>query len=306
MSKIDLLQAEKTSSIQRVRGCLAHCLPEALLVLAWSSGFVGIRLSSDYAPVFLVLFWRCALVVALMLPLVWRELIRTPINVLLTQGSIGLLAMSGYLAGVGKGIEYGVPAGLAALMADLLPVGSALLGVLFLHSRPSVSTWLGLVLGVAGVVIVTWGVLSWGNAAPWAYGLPLLGMFSLACATLLQKKINTSAAISLPGVLWLQCAVSLVAFGGAIVPTGSLTPIFSSGFIISVLWTALFSTLGGYGLYWFCLKRTSPVRVGSVLYLSPAVTLLWSWFMFGEPLSWSMLAGVLVSGGGLWLVIRAQ
>ena len=33
-------------------------LLEAALILTWSSGFVGARFSMDYAPPWLVVFWR--------------------------------------------------------------------------------------------------------------------------------------------------------------------------------------------------------------------------------------------------------
>ncbi len=40
------------------------------------------------------------------------------------------------------------------------------------------------------------------------------------------------------------------------------------------VWVPVLSTLGGYGLYWVCLRRSSATRVASVLYLSPPITLL--------------------------------
>ena len=74
---------------------------------------------------------------------------------------------------------------------------------------------------------------------------------------------------------------------------------------MSVLWTSV-STVGGYGLYWMCLRRATPTRVASVLYLSPPLTLLLAWAMFDEPLSWLMALGMAVSGVGIGLVIRGE
>ncbi|CAI0883017.1 DMT family transporter [Serratia entomophila] len=292
---------------RRKRGNAAAwlALPEALLIVAWSSGFVGIRFAVDFAPVFLVVFWRCIIVVMLLLPFSLREIARAaPVTIAIHAG-IGLLAMAGYLAGVSKGIEYGVPAGLAALIADLLPIGTALLSMLFLRHFPGGRTWLGLGLGFAGVALATGGAVSWGHAPPWSYTLPLMGMMSLALATLWQKRLPPTAAMSLPAGLTIQCVVSALAFAGLAGAEGSLLPEnLSLGFTIGVLWTALFSTLAGYGLYWFCLRRTSPMRVASLLFLSPIVTLCWAWAMFGDPLSWLMLSGAGVSGAGLWLIHR--
>ncbi|MEE5059577.1 DMT family transporter [Pseudomonas alliivorans] len=281
-------------------------LLEAGLILTWSSGFIGARFSIDYAPPLLVVFWRCVLVCLILLPFVFRQLQRTSPAVLLKNAGIGLLAMTGYLAGITQGIALGVPAGLAALFADLLPIGMALLAALFLGQRLAWRVWTGLVIGLSGVVIATQGALAWGKAPLWAYGLPLLGMLSLAVATLWRKRLTPSQTMGLLPNLWLQCCVSGNVFAVVEGVQGGLAPIPGTGFALSVAWTAGLSTLGGYGLYWVCLRRASETRVASVLYLSPPVTMLLAWIMFDEPLSWQMVSGMVVSGIGIWVVIRAE
>jgi len=281
-------------------------LLEAGLLLTWSSGFIGARFSIDYAPALLVVFWRCVVVSLVLLPFVYRTLRRTPFSILLKNAGIGLLAMAGYLTGVTQGIALGVPAGLAALCADLLPLGMALLAALALGERLARQVWMGLIVGLVGVLWVTHGALVVGDAPLWAYGLPVAGMLSLAVATLWQKHASNSQSLDLLANLWLQCFVSSFAFAAIEGSQGSLMPIPTAGFAMSVLWTVGLSTLGGYGLYWVCLRRTSATRVASVLYLSPPITMLWAWAMFDEPLSWEMAAGMAISATGIWMVARAE
>lgn len=219
-------------------------LLEAGLILTWSSGFIGARFSIDYAPPLLVVFWRCVLVCLILLPFVFRQLQRTSPAVLLKNAGIGLLAMTGYLAGITQGIALGVPAGLAALFADLLPIGMALLAALFLGQRLAWRVWTGLVIGLSGVVIATQGALAWGKAPLWAYGLPLLGMLSLAVATLWRKRLTPSQTMGLLPNLWLQCCVSGIVFAVVEGVQGGLAPIPGTGFALSVAWTAGLSTLG--------------------------------------------------------------
>ncbi|MBC3375874.1 DMT family transporter [Pseudomonas sp. SWRI92] len=281
-------------------------LLEAALVLAWSSGFVGARFSIDYAPPLLVVFWRCVLVTLILFPFVVGQLRRIPFAALLKNAGIGLLAMAGYLAGITQGIALGVPAGLAALFADLLPIGLALLAAGVLGQRLAPAAWAGLAIGLTGVALGTQGALAWGDAPLWAYGLPLLGMLSLAAATLWQKHLPASQSIGLLPNLWLQCCVSGLAFALIEGAQGSLAPIPSTGFVLSVVWTAGLSTMGGYGLYWLCLRRATATRVASVLYLSPPITMLWAWAMFDEPLSWLIALGMAVSAVGIWMVMRDE
>jgi drug/metabolite transporter (DMT)-like permease len=281
-------------------------LLEAGLLLTWSSGFIGARFSIDYAPALLVVFWRCVVVSLVLLPFVYRTLRRTSFSILLKNAGIGLLAMAGYLTGVTQGIALGVPAGLAALCADLLPLGMALLAALALGERLARQVWVGLIVGLVGVLWVTHGALVMGDAPLWAYGLPLAGMLSLAVATLWQKHASNSQSLDLLANLWLQCFVSSFALAAIEGSQGSLMPVPTTGFAMSVLWTVALSTFGGYGLYWVCLRRTSATRVASVLYLSPPITMLWAWAMFDEPLSWEIAAGMAVSATGIWLVARAE
>lgn len=279
---------------------------EAALVISWSSGFIVARFSNNYASPFLVAFWRCALVALVLLPWVAGELRRTAYGELLRQACIGLLSLAMYLAFIVKGIEQGVPVGLAALIADLLPIGTALLATTMFRQHLGIRTWMGLAVGLLGVMVVSRDVLAASAASLWACGLPLLAMLSLAVATLWQKRARSRPAVGLLCGLWLQCAVSAAAFAVLAGMDGGLAPVPSTGFALSVFWAATLPTIGGYGLYWVCLKRTSPTRVASVLYLSPAVTMLWARAMFDEPLTWLMLVGTAVSGWGVWIVGREE
>lgn len=67
----------------------------------------------------------------------------------------------------------------------------------------------------------------------------------------------------------------------------------------------LFATFACYGVYYLCLRLYAPARITSVIYLSPPVTMLWAWTMFGEPLTAMMLAGLAVTVAGVSLAARS-
>ncbi|MFH7617835.1 EamA/RhaT family transporter, partial [Pseudomonas syringae pv. tagetis] len=77
---------------------------------------------ADARPL-LVVFRPCGVFTLSLLPFLARQLKTIPPATLLKNPGIGLLAMTGYVAGDTQGIAMGEPAGLAALFADLLPMG---------------------------------------------------------------------------------------------------------------------------------------------------------------------------------------
>lgn len=279
-------------------------LLEAALVVSWSGGFVGVRFALAHGPIFLLLFWRSFAAGLLLLPV---SLLRSPkVNFrdLFQQVLLGALAMAGYLAGFALAISYSVPTGLVALIADMLPLAVAVLSWPILGQALTPKLWFGSFLGFAGVLIASEGSLHAANTPFWAYSLPLLGTFSLAVATLVQKRVILRPQSMLQS-LCIQCLTASSIFALCAWHEGTLLPVLDIGFIGGVLWLVFVATFGGYGLYYLALAKSSPARVTAILYLSPPVTMIWAWLMFGEPLSWAMAVGLIVSLLGIIVVARS-
>lgn len=278
---------------------------EAALVICWSAGFVGIRFAIDHAPIFLILLWRSLVSGLVLVPfalamgpaLRWRDA--------LPQMMFGALAMSGYLAGFALAISHGVPTGLVALIADMLPLAVALLSWPVLGQALTWRQWLGSIIGLAGVLIASGWSLHISNAPLWAYGLPVLGTLSLAMATLLQKR-SPSSAMPVHQRLCIQCLSASAIFALFAWHEGGVLPVLESGFIGGILWLVFVATFGAWSLYYIALRKSSPARVTAILYLSPPVTMVWAWIMFDEPLSWAMAGGLAVSLVGIVIVARSQ
>lgn len=288
----------------RVLAVVMLLMLEAALVVSWSAGFVGVRFAIDHAPIFLILLWRSLVSGVVLLPfalaigppLRWKDVWR--------QILFGALAMSGYLAGFALAIVFGVPTGLVALIADMLPLAVALLSWPVLGQSLSARQWLGSILGLAGVLIASGWSLDMGHVPLWAYGLPVLGTLSLALATLLQKR-SPAGAMPVHQSLCIQCLSASAIFALFAWHEGGVLPRLDPGFIRGILWLVFVATFGAWSLYYIALRKSSPTRVTSVLYLSPPVTMVWAWLMFGEPLSWAMVAGLAVSLAGIVIVARS-
>ncbi|MEY9558756.1 DMT family transporter [Sinorhizobium fredii] len=259
---------------------------EGALVISWSAGFVGIRFAIDHAPIFLILLWRSLVSGLLLLPfaLIMGPAIRW--KDAFAQIVFGALAMSGYLAGFALAISYGVPTGLVALIADMLPLAVAILSWPVLGQVLTGRQWFGSGLGMAGVLIASGWSLNMGSVPLWAYGLPVLGTLSLAMATLLQKR-SPSKSMPVYQSLCIQCLSAAAIFAVFAWYEGGVLPVLDQGFIGGILWLVFVATFGAWSLYYIALRKSSPARVTAILYLSPPVTMIWAWLMFGEPLSFA-------------------
>jgi len=289
----------------RLLAVLLLVLVEAALVISWSAGFVGIRFAIDHAPIFLILLWRSLVSGLLLLPFALAIGPKIRLKDAAPQVVFGALAMSGYLAGFALAISHGVPTGLVALIADMLPLAVAILSWPVLGQALTARQWLGSFIGLAGVLIASGWSVDLGDVPLWAYGLPVLGTLSLALATLLQKR-SPAGAMPVHQSLCIQCLSAAAIFALFAWHEGSVVPVLDPGFVGGILWLVFVATFGAWSLYYLALKKSSPARVTAILYLSPPVTMIWAWIMFSEALSWSMAGGLVVSLLGIVIVAKAQ
>jgi drug/metabolite transporter (DMT)-like permease len=285
----------------------SRVLAEAGFVVMWSSGFIGARLGTPEASTPTLMTWRFLLAAGVLLVLVsvLRRPLPPPREVAL-QGVLGLLAQGVYLGGVVGAVEFGVTAGISALVASLQPILAAALAGPILGERVVRRQWVGLAVGLTGVVLVVCSDVRGGGDAPLcAYTMPFVGMAGLVAATLLGRK-TTLTDTSLDVVLAIQCAASALLFAVLAQFWGGLEPVGGMHFWAAVAWFVVFSTFGGYGFYWLNLKLSGVARVSSLVYLTPPVTMVWSYLMFGESIGLGAAVGIVVCFGGVLLANQGR
>ena len=134
---------------------LAIAAAPALFVLLWSTGFIGARFGLPYIEPLTFLAVRMVFVVAILGAIALIANTRWP-----TTPEIGHSVMAGamvhglYLGGVFTAISQGVPAGISALIPGLQPILTSTIANRFMGEQVSRLQWLGLVLGLGGVVLV--------------------------------------------------------------------------------------------------------------------------------------------------------
>lgn len=275
----------------------------ALLVIAWSSGFVGIRYANEEASVAVLLFWRTLLSGGILLPFALAFGPRMYLRDVRCQAGFGIMAVFIYLGGFALAIEQRVPTGLVALISDLVPLAIAAMAQPLLGERLTGRQWLGTAIAVTGVLIVSFDSLSFGTAPLWAYGLTIGSMMVFALASVLRRG-RKSLHMPVHQSLCIHTLTGAVLFGICGLAQGGLAPPMTREFAIGMVWLVLIATFACYSVYYTMLRIFPVAKVSAAIYLSPPVTMIWAWMLFSEPLTLAMFIGLAVTLVGVWLTSR--
>lgn len=287
-----------------LRSRLLWPIMATLLVIGWSSGYVGIRYVNEQTSIALLLFWRTLLSGLILLPFALLIGPRMRPRAMLAQMAFGVMSVFIYLGGFALAIEQRVPTGLVALISDLLPLAIAAMSQPLLGERLSGRQWLGTAIAVAGVLVVSVDSLSFGAAPLWAYAITVGATLAFAFASILRRGRK---AFDMPvhQSLCIHTLTGAVLFGVCAAMQGSVAPPMTREFAIGMVWLVFISTFLAYSVYYVMLRMFPVAKVSAAVYLCPPVTMIWAWLLFSEPLTPTMFIGLAITFVGVWLTTRA-
>ncbi|WP_349368991.1 DMT family transporter [Salinarimonas sp.] len=286
------------------RDLVARLAPP-LFVVIWATGFVVARLvAPDADPLsFLALRYALAIGVLAIAAVVagaawpsdwigWRD------------GLVaGMLLHGGYLGGVFWSVDHGLPAGIAALVAGLQPLMTALLVAPLLGERVSARRWLGIAVGFSGALLVIAPRLGAGAGIPiFPLAICFLAVLAITLGTIWQKR--TAARLDLR-------TNTVVQYGGALLFTAPLALLLEEGRIaftpqvaIGLAWAVLGLSIGAISLLLILIRRGAVAGVASLLFLVPPCSAVMAYFLFGETLAPVQMLGMAVAALGVALASR--
>jgi drug/metabolite transporter (DMT)-like permease len=268
--------------------------------LVWGSTYLAIRYTVADLPPLLAMGVRFlvagALIAAAVRLLSGRSAFRMTRQEMATAAVCGLLLLVG-----GNGLvaiaEQDVDSGLAALLIAGTPLWVVVLRAL-LRDRPSTATLLGLLLGMAGVVVLLLPGLS---------GAAALGPLLLVCLSSLLWSCGTVLATRrpMPADPFATTVVEMAVGGAAMVLLGSIGGEWGRldlGAVRPPSWVAfgylvVVGSIAGYSAYVWLLARAPLSLATTYAYVNPAVAVALGALFLDEPLT----AGVL--GGGAVIVV---
>lgn len=278
----------------------------AAFIFLWASGFIAAKYGLPYAEPFTLMACRFAVGAAIFLPAcvllraAWPKDPREAFHIL----AAGFGIQTVYLIGVYYGIWFGISTGLTALVVGLQPLLTGVLSGRVLGETVTRRNWIGLVLGFAGLVFVVWDKIASPAEALWGLAMLVLGLAAITAGTLYQKRFcgefDVRTGVALQNVM--SCIVMLVL--AASFETMRID--WTGAFVFAVLWSAIGLSVFGIALYYWLVQRGAAARVTSLIYLSPPTTAVMGWIVFGEVLSWKILAGMALAMAGVALAVRAR
>src|SRR4030088_95364 len=159
-----MFRQEKPQMKKDFEDLAARAAP-AIFVVLWSTGFIATKYVLHNAEPLTYLAIRMAVVVGLMAIIVaiarpqWPD--RSGIGHSLVAG---ILVHGFYLGGTAVAIAHSIPAGLSALIPGLQPIRPSSLAIRWVADRVTPLQWTGLLLGLAGVLLIMHGPPMSGQA----------------------------------------------------------------------------------------------------------------------------------------------
>lgn len=275
----------------------------AVFVVLWSTGFVGTKYVLAGAEPLTYLAVRMVIAAVLMGVIAAIYGAKWPKGPELFHSAIsGLLVHGFYLGGTAVAIFHSVPAGLSALIPGLQPILTSTLANRWLGERVTPLQWTGLLMGLAGTLIVLHGRSMEGEAG-WGWLATGVALVSITLGTLYQKRYCSQIDWRSGNSVQFVAAAVLFAIGAWLFETRVI--VWNLEFVLSLAWLVIALSFGSIGLLYWLIRHSAATRVASLFYLVPGVTAVMAYVLFDERLDILSIAGMVICAAAVLLVNKS-
>jgi drug/metabolite transporter (DMT)-like permease len=265
--------------------------------ISWGSTYLAIRIALQELPPLFMMGIRFFFVGVVLYVFLRLRGAPVPNGVQWRNATIiGAFLFLGGSAGVAYAEQW-VPSGLAALVIATTPLWTVLFTGIW-NEWPTRSEWAGLILGLAGIVLLNFESDLRANpigaaallvaAASWAFG----SAWSRRLA--LPKGQMTGAVQMIMGGAIVLLVSLLIGERIEIVPTWRS--------LSAVLYLAVFGSLVGFTAYMHLLNRVRPALATSYAYVNPVFAVALGVWLAGEKITFIGITAMLVIVAGVVLV----
>src|SRR3979490_3230987 len=246
---------------------LAARAAPAIFVVLWSTGFIGTKYALNYAEPLTYLAIRMVLVVGLMAIIVAIVRPQWPDRSGIAHSVVaGLLVHGFYLGGTAVAIAHSIPAGLSALIPGLQPILTSTLANRWLGERVTPLQWTGLLLGLAGVVLILHGRPMSGDAG-WGWLASGVSLVSITLGTLYQKRYCSRIDWRAGNLIQFVAVTIFFAAGAWLFETNVVH--WTGEFVLALAWLAVVLSIGSIGLLYWLIRRSAAASVARLFFFVP-------------------------------------
>jgi len=274
----------------------------AIFVVLWSTGFIGTKYVIHNAEPLTYLAIRMAIVVVLMAIICaigrpsWPD--RTEVGHSIVAG---ILVHGFYLGGTAVAISLSIPAGLSALIPGLQPILTSTIANRWLGERVTPLQWGGLLLGLAGVVLILHDRPMSGQAG-WGWIASAISLVSITLGTLYQRRYCNKIDWRSGNLVQYVAVAVFFTIGAFLFEQREVH--WTAEFVLALSWLAVALSIGSIGLLYWLIRHQAATSVASLFYLVPAVTSLMAFVLFDERLDAVAIAGMAACAAAVLLVNR--
>ena len=177
---------------------------------------------------------------------------------------------------------------------------------LFMSTHIEARTYVGALLGIAGVFILFWPEVqdvSLSDGVLIGASLSLTGAFVASIGNMVSQAAQRNSLPVMPTTAWGMLYGGLLNLGIAIGKGRSLTFDPSTGYVLSLLFLAVFGSVVAFGCYLTLLGRIGAERAGYVVVVIPIVALLLSALFEGLVLETHIFIGVALALAGNFVIL---
>ncbi|TND05090.1 MAG: hypothetical protein FD123_3710 [Bacteroidetes bacterium] len=287
---------------------LAYCCVAAISFL-WGTTFLGIKIGVEDFPGFLLAGIRQAAAGLIVILVCVARGVKWPgWKTTLKLSGLGIL-----IIGMGNGpvtwAEEHVESGMAAIVCALVPIWISLFSVMLLQQRsPGWKQVAGLLIGFSGIVLVFSDSLGQFANPGYLWGVifTAIGTFCWGLGSVLSRRNPPKTD------LFFGAGIQMAAAGFVLIAVHAFTgKEFDFAQVGWKSWTALgylilFGSIIAFYCYLYAFSKLPPVLVSVYAYINPLVAVALGALWLQEPLSWRVIAGTLVTVGGVYLVSRSS
>ena len=281
-----------------------------LVYVFWGSTYLGIGIAVEHIPPALMCATRFTIAGVVMLA--WCAL--TGRRVLHSPSQLWHMAVVGILLLMGGNLtlsyaERVVPTGLSALLIAVTPLWFMVLDSLLLgdhHISPRGKA--GLLLGIAGIVVLIWPELrtpaSIGRRELWWSLALLAGSFTWALGSVLSKKWQSADPFS--ATAWQVTFAGIANFIYAILFEKISGVTWTARGIGAILYLVVCGSWIGYTSYIWLLQHVPTSKVATYAYVNPVVAVFLGWLVLHERIDHFILLGTAIVVTSVVLVTSAK